>query len=163
MWVQRTDDNLTIEEEYIGRRWLIAIAVVFALVGFGPGAVAAVANGKVALLAVGGCLVVFVFYLPFLAVLALSSYRRVEIDTRDGSVESWVVPRLRRPTVRRFAAGNTRAVLCERVPNSEGSDGLRIALITDDGARTALITRAAWSDDVVGQLRAVLGDKLLVL
>lgn len=162
MRVQRSESGLVLEEEHIGRRWLIAIAGVFALVGLGPGAVAAVARGKPELLAVGVCLVVFVFYLPFLAVLALSSYRRVEIDTRDGRVTSWVVPRLSRPKVRGFAANCVRSVVCERVPNSEGSDGLWIALITDDGARTALITRASWSDDVVGQLRAVLGDKLLV-
>ena len=107
-------------------------------------------------------MVAFIFYLPFLVVLGGTRYRQAEIDRATGGVESRVVYRVWPPVSRRFSAGEVEAIVCERVPDSDGPDGLRIRLRCRSGEEVALIKRAGWSEEVVARLREAVGDKVAV-
>jgi hypothetical protein len=74
---------------------------------------------------------------------------------------SAVIPRLWRSTVRRFTIDEVDSIVCERYRGSEGQDGMRITLVGQDGARTPLLKRGGWSDEVVQKLRTILGDKVV--
>ena len=160
MNAQVTNTTIVLEESYLCRRWLILVALVFAGIGFAPGVTLYVKEGTLLGFAIGSCLVGFVFYLPYFLVLAWSRYRRVEIDRATGAVTAHVVYRLRAPTVRQFAGEEVAEVVCTWHRNTEGPDGMTIALSTRDGEEVALINRAAWSDEVLELLRPVFGERV---
>ena len=160
MNVQATASALVLEESYLGRRWLILVALVFAGIGFAPAVTVFLKEGTLIGFAISGCLVGFVFYLPFFLVLAWSRYRRVEIDRATGALAAHVVYRLRAPVVRAFAGTEVAEVVCAWYRVDDGPDGMTIALRTRDGEEVPLIKRAAWSDDVFELLRSVFGDRV---
>jgi hypothetical protein len=62
------------------------------------------------------------------------------------------------PRITRISFDAVREVVCHRVPDSDGPDGMRIWLVTRDGAEVPLIKRAGWSDDAVERLREIFGE-----
>jgi hypothetical protein len=158
MWLSASENGLVLEEEYMGRRWLVLVALIFAAMGLAPGIGLWWKEGTFVGFGIACCMVVFIFYVPFLLVLTFSRYRRVVIDRTERVVEAQVIFRLLRPRITRVSFDAVREVVCRRVPDSEGADGMRIWLVARDGAEVPLIKRAAWSDDVFDRLREIFGE-----
>ncbi len=148
---------LIVEERHIGRSALLAIWLVLTGVFLAP----ALRSRSITMLLVGVVLGGIVVGLPFLAVLALSKFHRLEV--RPGSeLVSRTVYRLRPERSVRVNWGEIAKVICERRSEaSDTPDGLCLTLYLLDGSQRRLLS-GWYSEDLAATLRRYLADKFTV-